>query len=301
MRRLFVLFLCLFVSASHAAEERRVTIGPPDQEIVGTLTLPEGEAAPIILMLHGFTGARDELKTSYVEEGIFARTARRFAEAGYASLRIDFRGSGESVADLTFSQTTFEGQISDAIVAVDYLKSSREVQRDKINILGWSQGGLVASAVAGRTGVPNSVALWAAVVDAVETYSVILGDETVSKGMLAVADEPVKATLPWGVEINLNGAFFDDVEEFNTASEIASYKGPLFVAQGTKDNLVSPESAAILIVAHDGPEKPWLYDMDHVFNSFDTDTTLESLISATIEFFNAYNEIAVESDEEFTE
>ncbi|MEP0945098.1 MAG: alpha/beta fold hydrolase [Rhizobiaceae bacterium] len=279
------------LAGAYAASVRTVTIGHGHLQIVGTLTLPAGDPAPVVLMLHGFAGARDELRTSYVEEGVFTRTANRLAAAGYASLRIDFRGSGDSVADLTFSQTTFESQILDARAAIEYLKDSPLVQGNKINLLGWDQGGLVASAVAGRTGLPNSVALWSAIVDTVDTFAEILGEKALVDGTQAKADQPVKATLPWGVEIDLNGGFFHQVERFNTAAEIASYSGPLFVAQGAKDELVSPESAAILIVAHDGPEKPWIYEMDHVFNVFDTDTTLESLISATFEFLNEYNAV----------
>ena len=62
-------------------------------------------------MLHGFTGARNELKPLHVEEDIFARTAQHLSEAGYASLRIDFRGSGESVADLTFPKPYLTGRL----------------------------------------------------------------------------------------------------------------------------------------------------------------------------------------------
>ena len=113
----------------------------------------------------------------------------------------------------------------------------------------------MASAIAGQTGVPEAVALWAAAVDTEQTYGTILGSEVMAKGHAAAPDELVKAKLSWGAEIDLNGAFFDGVAQFNTAAEIAGYEGPLFVAQGSKDTLVSPDSAAILITAHEGPKR----------------------------------------------
>ena len=56
-----------------------------------------------------------------IEETMFSRTARVLAENGIASLRIDFRGSGESTDGFTFAETTFTSQVSDALAAVEYL------------------------------------------------------------------------------------------------------------------------------------------------------------------------------------
>ena len=160
MRVTLALLLTFLSFSAFAADEETISFLSNGQKVIGTLALPEGEPAPVVLMLHGFTGARDELKTDHVKAGVFARTARRLAEQGFASLRIDFRGSGESVEDISFAETTFEGQIADAIAAIGYLKGSDKVQSDDIYMIGWSQGGLVASAVAGRDGGLDAVALW---------------------------------------------------------------------------------------------------------------------------------------------
>jgi dienelactone hydrolase len=273
--------------ATHAAEE---VIAIPSQggDIVGTLALPDGDPAPVVLLLHGFTGSRNELPTESVPEGVFARTAARLLDAGYASLRIDFRGSGESLADLTFADTTFEGQTADALAALDYLAAHDGVASDDIYVIGWSQGGLVATAAAGRSDVPDAVALWAAVATPPATYAGILGAEFVDAAIAGDADTLHAVTLPWGAEIELKGAFFDDIATFDPAAEIAGYEGPLFVAQGSLDDTVPPASADVLIAAHEGPEELWVAEMDHVFNAFTTDETLEAMIAATIAFFDAH-------------
>lgn len=103
--------------------------------------------------------------------------------------------------------------------------------------------------------------------------------------MAAAPDDTITTKLPWGVDISLNGSFFDGIETFDALSEIAAYSGPLFVAQGSKDTTFLPANADALIAAHDGPEKLWMADMDHVFNTFGTAETLDTLVAETITYF----------------
>jgi dienelactone hydrolase len=264
-----------------------ITLQSEGQDFSGTLLLPEGDPAPVVLLLHGFTGSRDELTIPSTEQGVFVHTANSLATNGYASLRIDFRGSGESTSDFTYEETTFEGQVTDAMAAVAHLKVSDKVNGDDIYVIGWSQGGLVATAVAGRSGDLDAVALWQAVGDANATYSSLLSAETLNAGKAAAADQTITAKLPWGAEVLLNGTFFDGIETFAPMAEIAAYSGPLFVSQGMADTTVVPAISAAFIAAHEGPEQLWSNDMDHAFNVFTETETLDSLIGATVEFFKA--------------
>jgi hypothetical protein len=278
---------CLPGLAAAQATESTVTVERPGQDVIGTLALPEGDPTPVVLLLHGFTGSRDELATEAVPEGIFARTAERLADAGYASLRIDFAGSGEATDEMSFAETTFEGQISDALAAVDYLRGLDTIDSDDLFLIGWSQGGLVAAAAAGRSDAFDAVALWNAVATPMSTYSGILTPETVAEGLAAAPTEPVAVTLPWA-EIELNGAFFAGLQALDPVAEITGYEGPLFVAQGSADTTVPPSSAELYMIAHPGPEQLWTAEMDHVFNTFATDDVLEELIAANIAFFDAH-------------
>lgn len=267
--------------------ETTVTIERPGQDVIGTLALPDGDPAPAVLLLHGFTGSRHELATDAVPEGVFARTAQHLAKAGYASLRIDFAGSGEATGEMSFAETTFEGQIADALAAVAYLQSLDTVATDDLYLIGWSQGGLVAAATAGRSDAFDAVALWNAVATPRDTYAGILTEDTVMAGLAADDDETVPVSLPWA-EITLNGAFFDGLETLDPVAEITAYDGPLFVAQGSLDTTVPPVSADLYIDAHDGPETLWTAEMDHVFNVFVTGDVLEEMIAANIAFFDEH-------------
>jgi alpha/beta superfamily hydrolase len=285
MRATLTLLAALAAAPALAQSEEVVTIDTPLGPVIGTLETPAGDPAPVVLLFHGFTGVRDELPITGTDEGVFSRTARLLAEQGIASLRIDFRGSGESPGG--FADTTFEGQIADGLAAMEWLQSNPAVDGERLAIIGWSQGGLVATGVAGRSGVPDAVALWAAVADPETTYGGILGADALTSGA-TTGDTPLAITLPWGAEIGLKQAFFDGITTYDPAAELAAYSGPLLVAQGSLDTTVLPASADILLAAHEGEEVSWTAEMDHVFNAFTGPETLDKMVADTIAFLQPH-------------
>lgn len=268
------------------AAEETIRFAVDGQTVVGTLSLPDGAPAPVVLLFHGFTGSRDELAVAGTEEGVFSRTARLLREGGIASLRIDFRDSGES--DGAFEFTTYERQVADGLAALAWLAAEPRVQGDRIALIGWSQGGLVATGVAGRSGAPDAVALWAAVADPLPTMTTFIGAEVIATGLAAGPDQAVPITLPWGATIALRRGFFEGVTTFSPTTEIAAYAGPLFVAHGTRDDVVPPAAAQMLLDAHPGPDVLWMQDMDHVFNVFGGPATLDAMVAETIAFFESH-------------
>lgn len=278
--------LALLAASVHAAPaEQRVWFMVAGQKVVGTLALPEGVTAPpVVLMLHGFTGSRNELATPSVPEGIFARAANAWARRGLASLRIDFRGGGDSEG--RFEDTTLSGQIADALAAVDHLRTLTVVDASRLSIVGWSQGGAVATAVAGRSlPAARAVALWAPVAVPAATYPGLLGAEYVKQG-LASGGRAVSTRLPWGATVTLRTAFFEDLYTLSPVAELARYSGPVMVAVGTRDAVVAPQPAMgqLLLRYHPGPGELWVRPMDHSFNTFDNATTLDELVDATANF-----------------
>lgn len=285
MRAALTLLAALAATPALAQSEEVVTIDTPLGPVIGTLETPAGDPAPVVLLFHGFTGTRDELAVTGTDEGVFSRTARLLAEQGIASLRIDFRGSGESPGD--FADTTFEGQIADGLAALAWLQSNPAVDGERLAIIGWSQGGLVATGVAGRSGAPDAVALWAAVADPETTFGGILGADALAAGA-ATGDTPLPITLPWGAEIGLKQGFFDGLTTYDPLAELAAYTGPLLVAQGSLDTTVLPVSADLLLAAHEGEEVSWIAEMDHVFNAFTGPETLDKMVADTVAFLQPH-------------
>jgi len=292
MSRMVVMAMALVgalsASAAGLAAEKRVEFTVDGQTVVGTLALPDGVAAPpAVLLLHGFTGSRDELAIPAVKEGVFRRAARIWAAQGIASLRIDFRGNGDSGG--AFADMTLDGQVKDALAALDYLAGAGEVDKDRLALVGWSMGGAVGAIVAGRTAHRlTSVSLWAPGTNMPASIALLLGPDIVRKG-LAAGDRPVTAKLPWGTEVSLKQAFFDSLYAIDPVAEIARYKGPLLVAVGTKDTVVfpQPEAGQVLLDYHDGPEELWVRPMDHAFNAFEGVETVDELIAKTGSFIAA--------------
>lgn len=282
LTRLALTATLLSAPALALAAEERITFSVEGMTVVGTLNLPDGvENPPAILMLHGFTGSRDELEIPAVKEGIYARAARMWADEGIASLRIDYRYNGDSDGD--FADSTINAHVADGLAALDWLAKSGSVDASRLALVGWSMGGAVGAAVAARaTHSLDAVALWAPGTNMASAIALMFGADKFKEG-LASGGEPVKVTLPWGAEIALKSGFFESLYAIDPVAEITRYAGPLFVAVGTKDDVVYPQpiSGQILLAYHTGTEELFVREMDHVFNAFAGVEQVDELIAAT--------------------
>jgi fermentation-respiration switch protein FrsA (DUF1100 family) len=108
------------------------------QRIYGMLHLPDvaaknsGTKVPAVAMCHGFTGNRIEAHR------LFVKAARYFAANGFAVLRFDFRGSGESEGD--FEQVTVSDEIADALAALAFVRRQSVVDENRIGLIGLRRG-----------------------------------------------------------------------------------------------------------------------------------------------------------------
>lgn len=278
------LITSLVLSHSINATESDIHIDINGQKVIGTLNVPNNSVRPpVVLMLHGFMGNRDELQVTGTDEGIYSRAARIMAEQGIASLRIDFRGSGDS--DGKWEDTTFSRQIEDANAAIKWLKNNPQVNTAKIGVLGWSQGGLIASHVAKFNPEVSSVVLWAPVTHPYMTYSNLMGTDLVLEATNSDPEKKFSATTPWGNHTTLKGKFFKEVLTMNPIGAIASYKGPLLVIRGTQDDLVVNTEA--WTAYHDGTAKLVDLDTDHVWSAFSGPQMIDNnVMPETIAWFN---------------
>ena len=252
--------------AQYGVSESDISFSSQGQTVIGTLAMPDSEGpAPVVLLLHGFTGMRHELPVVGTEDTMFSRAARWLGERGVASLRIDFRGSGDSEG--AWEDTTFSGQIADVSAALDYLETLEGIDSGRASILGLSQGGLVGAAAAGRDARVSNLVLWSAVSNPVMSYGILLGYDNLLAGA-AAGDELMTIVLPWGAETSLRGPFFEDIFLVDPVAEIASYGGPLLVITGSRDTTVTPQPHAgqVFLDYHEGAEALVVLDGDHIFD-----------------------------------
>ncbi|MGZ7459131.1 alpha/beta hydrolase family protein [Pseudomonas sp. Ma2-10] len=268
-----------------SAAEETVNFSVEGLNVVGTLNLPDGvKNPPVILLLHSFGGSRDELIIAAVNEGIFARAARLWAEQGIASLRIDYRFDGDSDGDK--ADGTLDTDVEDGLAALDYLAKSKRVDASRMALVGWSMGGAVGAAVAGRTPHElDAVALWNPATNMGAAFPMLWGAEKI-KEALHSGDTPVALALPAGGEVKLKSAFFVSLMTLDAAAEITRYKGPLLVAVGTNDDIVSPQPTLgkSFISYHPGKHELLVRPMDHFFNMSKDEKQIDELISTTATF-----------------
>jgi uncharacterized protein len=224
------------------------------------------EAVPLVLLFHGFKGERDELPIVNTEEAMYSRTARIFAERGVATLRIEFRGSGESEG--LWEDTTFTSQISDALVALDFVQTLEGVDPERIGIIGLSQGGLVAASAAGQDARVKSLVLWSAAANPASNFTALLPMELIQQGLALPDGEALPVTLPWGEETSMKRGFFEELFTVDPVAAITAYNGPMLVVVGSRDTTVypQPQQGQVFLNYHEGDEALVVLDGDHVFD-----------------------------------
>ncbi|MEX2305295.1 MAG: alpha/beta hydrolase, partial [Waddliaceae bacterium] len=128
------------------------------EKIFGIFHLPIGiKKPPCVMFCHGLAGHK------IGEHRVYVYLAELLSKVGIASLRVDFRGSGDSEGE--FSEMTLEGEVSDALVALNFLRESPLVDPERIGIYGRSFGAAVDIIAAKRMGNIRSMALWAPIFD----------------------------------------------------------------------------------------------------------------------------------------
>lgn len=116
--------------------------------LAGTLSLPkkEGNFPAVILITGSGRQNRDEELLGHKP---FLVLADYLTKKGIAVLRFDDRGAGESTGD--FSKASTIDFSKDVQAGVDYLKTRKEIDKKKIGLIGHSEGGLIASIIAGNS------------------------------------------------------------------------------------------------------------------------------------------------------
>lgn len=141
---------------SKQEKREQISFENEGQKIFGIIHRPIKSIAktPAVVLCHGFGGTKSGRHRLYVH------LAQSLSAIGITSLRFDFRGSGDSEGD--FSEMTLEGEVSDALKAIQIISKDPHVDPSRIGIMGKSLGGLVAVLAANRSKKIKSIALLAA-------------------------------------------------------------------------------------------------------------------------------------------
>ncbi|MGV9411169.1 alpha/beta hydrolase family protein [Nocardia sp. NPDC003693] len=115
--------------------------------IAGTLTTPEGTGPfPAVLLITG-SGPQDR-NEELMGHKPFLLLADTLTRAGYAVLRADDRGVGGTGGKL--DDATYDDLTADVAAGVGFLRARSDIDRDRVGLLGHSEGGYLAPKTAAR-------------------------------------------------------------------------------------------------------------------------------------------------------
>lgn len=283
-KKLIVLVALLALLTAAYASSEKVSIEANGRLIPAVVTLPEGEGPfPAVVLNHGHGGSKDE------NVG-FIGVADALAEAGIASIRMDFPGCGESTE--SFKLNTLTNMEADSDAAKDYLVANYPVDGERLGILGYSMGGLIASEITEREDNPyKAVALLAgALVKIEELAPNLFGDIAVYDALRSEAMENGYATFTniYETTLDLSKEWFLDLEASDGIKSISSYEGDVLIVYGDKDTMVPDYMNQAIIDVLEDAEVVVVPGADHGYGFYSDQPDVTALVEGSIAgFFKA--------------
>ncbi len=188
--------------------------------------LQPGEKCPMVVFCHGFSGRK--------EGPLFELVADTLQAHGIASIRFDFNGHGESEGE--FVDMTVPNEIEDAKKVVEYVSNLSYVSG--LAIAGHSQGGVVASMLAGKLSEELGRPAFKAV--ALMAPAAVLRDDAIRGSTMGKQYDPFNP----GEYVELWGGLKLGAEFIRTAFSLpiyetaAKYQGSALIIHGNADRVV---------------------------------------------------------------
>ena len=188
--------------------------------------LKQGEQCPMVILCHGFGGRKENL--------LFELIADTLEAHGIASIRFDFNGHGESEGE--FQDMTVPNEVVDAKKVTEYVRDLRYVS--SLAIVGHSQGGVVASMVAGQLSEELGEAAYQAVV--LMAPAAVLRDDAIRGNTMGSSYDPFNpgdyVELRGGLK--LGGKYIRTAFSLPIYETAAHYQGPALILHGNADRIV---------------------------------------------------------------
>ncbi len=240
-------------------------VGSQGHRLAAKLTRPVEAAKGSILLAHCFTCSKD-LHT-------MTRLAAGLGEAGYAALRFDFTGLGES--DGEFAETSVSANVSDLTRAAATLI---EMGFGPCGLIGHSLGGAASLLAASRLKTVRSLVTIGA--PATTNHVTHLFADDVDD-LLAIGRATVTIA---GRSFELNADFVHDLGTHDVLDETASLDRPYLIVHARDDQVVAFENAERLHAAAREPKRLAAFDQGgHLFANR---TVAEDLLTTIVAWFD---------------
>lgn len=211
-------------------EEHIVKVG--DKEIYGKIYRPaEDGRYPAIILSHGYNGCNDD----------FERECRYYAEHGYLAYAYDFcGGSTRSKSSGMSTDMTIFTEKQDLLDVIESITSHHSVDKDRVFLMGGSQGGLVTSLVAEEVdSLVKGMILY---------YPAFNIPDDWRRNYKTVDDIPQEQNF-WGLTLSKN--FFVAMRDYYTFDNIGKFSKDVLIIHGDKDEIVIIENSKRAIELYD--------------------------------------------------
>jgi uncharacterized protein len=250
---------------------RKLTMARPNDEdvripangfsLAGTLSKPTAATTaplPAVVLIAG-SGPTDRDETVF-NIPIFGQLANTLADAGFAVLRYDKRGVGQSGGRP--EAATLTDYAEDANAAIKMMSDRKDIDRKRIAVVGHSEGGSVAMLAAAKNDRVAAVILVATIGvtgKELNLYQVTHGLERSARSeaekqatieLQKKIQEAVltgngwdKIELPPGLRQQADTPWFQSYLAFDPAKVMRNVEQPILIVQGELDTQVPPSNA----------------------------------------------------------
>lgn len=188
--------------------------------IRGYLDIPQNFNSEIVVMFHGYTGNKTE------HGFIFRDFSRLLSENGFASIRMDLSGNGES--DGLFREFTFDTAFHEIDLIMDFVRTIEKVE--KIIFLGFSMGGALAASLVNKYN-PDKLILWSGAGNI----------RTLIRGRYEKAPKNDNEYALSARDFVLSKKMYESLENFDPYKDLDKYQNKALVVCGTGDLAVPYE------------------------------------------------------------
>jgi uncharacterized protein len=249
-------------SSHYRANDADVSIGVGSYgfKLAGTLSKPADATPatrlPAVVLIAG-SGPLDRDETAYGIP-IFAQLANALADAGFAVVRYDKRGVGQSGGRNEFA--TLSDYAEDAVAVVKFLEKRKDIDPKRIALVGHSEGAAVALLAARRAGNVSAVAMIAGLGTTGAQLNLEQQQYALKTSKIPEAEHAAKIELqkkvqsavltgkgwedvPADIRKQAESPWFASLLAFDPAPIIDKLDQPLLVIQGALDTQVPPHHA----------------------------------------------------------
>lgn len=222
----------------------------------GTFIKPSTAEFDLVILMHGFTSNR-----GINPDQLLYQLSKNLENKGLATLRFDFNGHGESDGD--FEDMTVLNEIADGKAILDYARQISGVR--KIYLLGHSQGGVVASMLAGY--YPDKVDKLVLLAPAAT-----LKDDALKGNTQGFIYDPqnIPDKLPIKKGLTLGGFYLRTAQMLPIYEIAKKYQGPVCLLHGLEDRVVNNIASKRYDAIYNNDQLHLLKDADHGFELADS-------------------------------